>query len=922
MSLRRSSPSLLSPRLAGFFVAALAGLAGCGSAPPPVAHRPRPVKALVDQPPPPAGPARMPSLVLATGAGVDDPQAFARKGDVGLVVSAPAGKLCFDAVKATDTLMRDGGACLALSGSVQTVQVEPVGEQFVVAWIERQEGSSAVRSLRVDVRGAAVGEPATLLQSADDLAWAQPVRTGASAIVLWELQGESGAELWAAPSGGGTAERLVEGASAWQVVSSGDRAAIAWVGDPEPAAGPKGSDDPLAPSGLGAIRLAFVSATGAPASPIVVSPGATAESDLALEAVGDKLLLAWTDRRELDAAVYLASVASTGAVSAPHRALAPMGEEALLGLIASPGKKHAFLAWEDVRMQSDGPRVVRFARLDESGSVGSERASLAFAGLDVPDLTADGDGVAALTLAPARLIALPPATAGSAAPALAPSPSTPTVPAEAAEAPVLPTIVRLGGDLGVRSSEPIRAATGFDVEGVPEAARALACEGALCTALVGRGTEVGVVGAPVRGTEWVSAAGRDAPLAAPLAKSLTSVWGGERVARAVATPTAGGTMLAWVTSYIEAAPPPEPLPVAKGKGKGKGAKAPPKPAKPVEGGAVVATRVRRADGTLGPVQVLSKKGVSVGGVALATQPADAGGDTVMAWVAREKGEAQVYVARLGSQGEKKDLKKVTVIQRRGKPSEASEVVLAPVGSGKDAGWVVAWIDTRDGNAEVYAARLNQRLDKVGADRRITQAAGDAAEPSLAVRGGDVLVVWSDAQGSASGVADIYAARLDAQTLERRGKELRVYTSSSHSRTPSVSATTEGYAIAWVEESTTDDPSTARVAELGPDGALMGTASTVKPSGPLSGVLALTIVCNGKITTCRAVASEQVGEGAALSGLSLASGRPSPLRSLAPLVGAVSQDLLPAFGAADASLVAIGDTALDGQGRLRLLSLGW
>ena len=80
-------------------------------------------------------------------------------------------------------------------------------------------------------------------------------------------------------------------------------------------------------------------------------------------------------------------------------------------------------------------------------------------------------------------------------------------------------------------------------------------------------------------------------------------------------------MLAWVTSYIEAAPPPEPLPVAKGKGKGKGAKAPPKPAKPVEGGAVVATRVRRADGTLGPVQVLSKKGVSVGGVAVATQPA-------------------------------------------------------------------------------------------------------------------------------------------------------------------------------------------------------------------------------------------------------------------------------------------------------------
>ena len=56
--------------------------------------------------------------------------------------------------------------------------------------------------------------------------------------------------------------------------------------------------------------------------------------------------------------------------------------------------------------------------------------------------------------------------------------------------------------------------------------------------------------------------------------------------------------------------------------------------------------------------------------------------------------------------------------------DASDVALARAGDG----WLVAWVDARDGNGEVYAARLRQELlQRVGREERITNATGDASD---------------------------------------------------------------------------------------------------------------------------------------------------------------------------------------------------
>ena len=73
---------------------------------------------------------------------------------------------------------------------------------------------------------------------------------------------------------------------------------------------------------------------------------------------------------------------------------------------------------------------------------------------------------------------------------------------------------------------------------------------------------------------------------------------------------------------------------------------------------------------------------------------------------------------------------------------ASDAAIAAV----PGGWVVAWVDSRDGNGEVYAARLDRSLNRVGDDRRITKAAGDASDvtlltPALAIVEGAPLVAW-------------------------------------------------------------------------------------------------------------------------------------------------------------------------------------
>jgi hypothetical protein len=78
----------------------------------------------------------------------------------------------------------------------------------------------------------------------------------------------------------------------------------------------------------------------------------------------------------------------------------------------------------------------------------------------------------------------------------------------------------------------------------------------------------------------------------------------------------------------------------------------------------------------------------------------------------------------------------------------------------------SWHDDRDGNFEIYFARISATGSKVGTDVRITNDPAESGSfnvlpcgTSLAWTGSEFGVVWSDDRGSGSLRYDIYFNRI-------------------------------------------------------------------------------------------------------------------------------------------------------------------
>jgi len=164
---------------------------------------------------------------------------------------------------------------------------------------------------------------------------------------------------------------------------------------------------------------------------------------------------------------------------------------------------------------------------------------------------------------------------------------------------------------------------------------------------------------------------------------------------------------------------------------------------------------------------------------------------VVAWVAKDGADAQAHVARVDAHGKRvKDVRVTTG------PSAKSDVSIVRV----TGGFVIGWVDARDGNGEVYAARLGADLERTGREERITKAPGDATDVSLATSGDKVIAVWADPRESPSdGFADIYAASLNAKDAKPVAPDARILATAAHSRSPSIATSEGGATVVWIEE---------------------------------------------------------------------------------------------------------------------------
>ncbi|MEJ7732050.1 MAG: hypothetical protein WKG00_22925 [Polyangiaceae bacterium] len=893
-------------------VAALAGCGGAGDKDPEVGKStPKPVATA--SPRGAAEPELLPSTVLGRIDEDASPWHFARGKTGGLAVFAAKGRWWTVRVS-------DGGS---VSSAVVDAAPAPTsslsglvasGDGWLCWWVEPDSRMRNIKVMDIDSQGKARAAPVLMASPTDEVSWVEVLPNARGALVLWEVPRGDRVDVWAVPLAGngkvpGSPAPLVKGALAWRAVSAERGAGVAVITAPAPATKPDRSVVPR--NALGRVELVETDPTGKASPPVVVQAEATAHPDVDLVPRAGGWLLAWTDQREMDASVQVAQVTAGKVTMPPRRATPPAGDQAFIALVPARDGKRTLIAWEEMLQPSSAGRTVRLGLLDEAGKLGNERAEMVFASSGRPDLSADGDGFAALTLAPAKRGAGP---------------------FTGAE-PLWPTYLRFARDLSLRTAEPVRAAAFSGTEAVPAQTRYLSCgmTADTCTLLAtgaGAGAPLALVRLPMRKSPWAAPAGGQASEGPPRATAVNALFDGEQVSDLAvgSAPDGSGQLVAWVTYFLE------------------GARTEPKPkGEP----AFAALGVRPlAGGTAGAATTISRRALSIGGVSVAVSPRGKH-EALVGWVARERNDPQVFVTRVGADGAKLAQKMLTVVARparAGFPNEVSDVAVAWAGNEERDEWVVSWVDTRDGNPEVYAARVDKDLKKTIPDKRITEAAGEASDVQLRVVGKETWLAFSDTRSDVeAGNADVWLARLETASLKELAEETRVFASPGNSRSPRFAAGGTRV-LGWIEEEARKSGTALTAAQ----GALLvvelddkGAASTspVSARGPRGAqITAAALACaaaEGKPRPlCRAALTSASGDAADLSGaeIDLAGGAAPPAaRSLAVLSGGAGIDAVPAFGdgagqhlffADDVTVASSGAHADVGSGRIRWMNVAW
>ncbi len=113
---------------------------------------------------------------------------------------------------------------------------------------------------------------------------------------------------------------------------------------------------------------------------------------------------------------------------------------------------------------------------------------------------------------------------------------------------------------------------------------------------------------------------------------------------------------------------------------------------------------------------------------------------------------------------------------------------------------VAWVDSRDGNDEIYFARFTGAGGLIESEVRVTNDAGKSNAPWLVWTGSDFAVAWHDDR---EGNTEIYFRRIGANGALVGTSPIRITTDAAESTFPSLVYNGGGYAIAWEDRRNLD-----------------------------------------------------------------------------------------------------------------------
>jgi hypothetical protein len=150
------------------------------------------------------------------------------------------------------------------------------------------------------------------------------------------------------------------------------------------------------------------------------------------------------------------------------------------------------------------------------------------------------------------------------------------------------------------------------------------------------------------------------------------------------------------------------------------------------------------------------------------------------------GNTEIYFTRTNSSGDRIG----SDVRITNDPAISSFRIPSLVWTGSEYG--VAWQDHRDGNEEIYFARINSTGDRMGSDVRITADPAASGGPSLVWGGSEYGVSWTDMR---DGNQETYFARIASDGV-KIGADIRITDDSSYSSLPSLVWSGSEYGVSW------------------------------------------------------------------------------------------------------------------------------
>lgn len=622
---------------------------------------------------------------------------------------------------------------------------------FVIAWTSLTDRGKSLWTVAVGDDGAPRAKPVELTRTTDDIVWVDIVPTDHGAVCLWaeETRGND-ANLVAASlntDGGvrGAPTRVATGIVGWHALELPSGVGVSTVL-------PVSNAKPKAPTGLlrdarpgGSLFFHHLDADGhVTGQPVVVTAAPIVSGDVEVVRDGSRLVFAWTNRTADEPAISMAAIEDTRVVEPPRTVAEARGGASLLALTA--GEAGTAVMFEAPTRRRGENRRVHVAKVDAKLRLGGKPLSLEVIGRGQPELAATSTGFAVLATIPDC------------------EPDSPACISASAVA----TVLRTDANMTVLQREPLTFVSDPATLGW-----SMTCDADTCLALA---ASPGPPGAPSRiRTAAVNPRVNtspaetkpEGPKEAPRIVDITAVTSGETVVDIATARIGDSTLLAMLSTKGD---------VNKGEAK--------------TATTTLTTRVVGDGGGASAPNLITARALPIGGVAIAgaDKPEDGG---AVAWIARASGDPEVHIARIDARGKRtQDLLLTTV------KGDASDVTLTWVGDG----WIVAWVDFRDGNGEVYATKVSPELKRLARDERITTAPGDASDLVAIARGSQVWLAWADPRESPrEGVSDIYVCAVRTRDAKRAIDEQRLLPTAAHSRTPHLLADPEGVTIAWIEE---------------------------------------------------------------------------------------------------------------------------